>query len=136
MPDVHAIFNEALERQSDAERSTYLDEACQGNPQLRDRVVGLLRAHSDAGSFLWAQTAAPAVAADRPVTETPGTLIGSYKLLEQIGEGGFGVVFLAEQTEPVRRKIALKVLKPGMGKVRGGAAGPGDHGSSEYRPCI
>src|SRR5262249_5112372 len=51
---------------------------------------------------------------DRPVTEGPGTVIGPYKLLEQIGEGGFGVVFMAEQTEPVRRKVALKVLKPGM----------------------
>ena len=49
-----------------------------------------------------------------PVRERPGDLIGSYKLLEPIGEGGFGVVFLAEQTEPVRRKVALKVLKPGI----------------------
>src|SRR5262249_30272432 len=49
-----------------------------------------------------------------PITEQPGTVIGPYKLLEQIGEGGFGVVFLAEQTEPIRRKVALKVLKPGM----------------------
>ena len=52
--------------------------------------------------------------APTPVRERPGDVIGSYKLLEQIGEGGFGVVFLAEQTEPVRRKVALKVLKPGM----------------------
>jgi serine/threonine-protein kinase len=59
---------------------------------------------------------APALvaAADEPLTERPGTVIGPYKLLRQIGEGGFGVVFMAEQTQPVRRKVALKVLKPGM----------------------
>src|SRR5262249_20837497 len=56
----------------------------------------------------------PVATTDQPTTESPGTVIGSYKLLEQIGEGGFGVVFMAEQTQPVRRKVALKVLKPGM----------------------
>src|SRR5262249_37945954 len=57
---------------------------------------------------------APATTADSPLRERAGTVIGPYKLLEQIGEGGFGVVFMAEQTQPVRRKVALKVLKPGM----------------------
>src|SRR5207302_4997637 len=56
----------------------------------------------------------PATTVDQPAGEGPGTGVGPYKLLEQIGEGGFGVVFMAEQTVPVRRKVALKVLKPGM----------------------
>jgi serine/threonine protein kinase len=60
-------------------------------------------------------SAGPAATIDEPeITERPGTVIGPYKLLEQIGEGGFGVVFMAEQTQPMRRKVALKVLKPGM----------------------
>ena len=56
----------------------------------------------------------PSTILDQPITEKPGTVIGRYKLLEQIGEGGFGVVFMAEQQEPVRRKVALKIIKPGM----------------------
>src|SRR5262249_10355163 len=73
-----------------------------------NRVETLLRAHADAAGFLQATlTAAPA-------QEGPGTTIGRYKLLQQIGEGGFGVVYMAEQVEPVRRKVALKVIKLGM----------------------
>src|SRR5205807_5321753 len=70
-----------------------------------------------AGSFLASPAPAPDrdPAADQPaVSERPGTVIGPYKLLEQIGEGGFGVVFMAEQQQPIRRKVAVKVLKPGM----------------------
>ena len=71
------------------------------------------------GSFLAAPAAGPRSGQSptiklSEITEQPGTVIGPYKLLEQIGEGGFGVVFMAEQTQPVRRKVALKVLKPGM----------------------
>ncbi|MEX2188871.1 MAG: tetratricopeptide repeat protein [Pirellulales bacterium] len=93
-----------------------LQTACDGDIDLRDRVQALLRAHAKPGDFL----ARPAVAADVAqggddiVAESPGTLIGPYRLLEQIGEGGFGVVFLAEQERPVRRTVALKVVKPGM----------------------
>ncbi|HET6880872.1 MAG TPA: protein kinase [Pirellulales bacterium] len=73
-------------------------------------------AHVQAGNFLAAPAVASQLAAtvDRPIVERLGTVIGRYKLLEQIGEGGFGIVFMAEQQEPVRRKVALKVLKPGM----------------------
>src|SRR5262249_4790474 len=81
------------------------------------RVEELLRAHQAAGNFLRGRPAPPGSMAttDEPaVSERPGAVIGTYKLLEQIGEGGFGVVFLAGQTQPVRRKVALKVLKPGM----------------------
>jgi serine/threonine protein kinase/Flp pilus assembly protein TadD len=92
----------------------YLEEACAGDEDLRRRVEELLEAHRKAGSFL-ASPAAPAATIDESrIAEGPGAAIGPYKLLEQIGEGGFGVVFMAEQQQPVRRKVALKVLKPGM----------------------
>jgi serine/threonine protein kinase len=84
---------------------------------LRAEVEGLLTANGRAGEFIRRPAvvvAAGFTAAYEPLTERPGTVIGPYKLLEQIGEGGFGVVFMAEQTQPVRRKVALKVLKPGM----------------------
>jgi serine/threonine protein kinase len=93
----------------------YVDEACGQDDQLRQRVSELLEAHQEAGSFLgaFAQRTVPAVTTPA-VTESPGMVLGPYKLLEQIGEGGFGLVFLAEQQQPVRRKVAIKVLKPGM----------------------
>jgi serine/threonine protein kinase/Tfp pilus assembly protein PilF len=84
---------------------------------LRAEVEGLLTANGRAGEFMRrpvAVLAAGITAAYEPLTERPGTVIGSYKLLEQIGEGGMGLVFVAEQQQPVRRKVALKVIKPGM----------------------
>ncbi|HEX5271817.1 MAG TPA: serine/threonine-protein kinase, partial [Gemmataceae bacterium] len=110
-----AIFVAAVGQVSPDEWEAYARAACAGDDQLLARVRQLLRAHAEAGSFLDAP--APdlgATVAEPPVREAPGTVIGPYKLLEQIGEGGFGVVFMAEQTQPVRRKVALKVLKPGM----------------------
>src|SRR5262249_31219132 len=79
-----------------------------------DRVEKLLHARTQLGSFHERPRPSAVATADQLIAEGPGTVIVPYKLLEQIGEGGFGVVFLAEQTEPVRRKEALKVLKPGM----------------------
>jgi serine/threonine protein kinase/Flp pilus assembly protein TadD len=112
--DEASIFLAALQQPSPDGRAAFLDQACGGNGELRRNVEMLLRAHVKAGDFL-AQAPAPVGATvDLPITEAPGTVIGPYKLLEQIGEGGFGVVFMAEQTQPVRRKVALKVLKPGM----------------------
>ena len=112
---LEAIFFAALEKGSPQERAAYLDEACAGDPDLRRRVETLLAAQAQAGSFLEQPARSPVATVDeQPVSEGPGTVIGPYKLLEQIGEGGFGVVFMAEQTQPVRRKVALKVLKPGM----------------------
>jgi tetratricopeptide (TPR) repeat protein len=108
-----SIFLAAVEIVSDQERAAYLEQACAGNPQLRAEVDALLLAHAKPQPLLDAAPP-PAPTIDQPISEQPGTVIGPYKLLEQIGEGGFGVVFLAEQTEPVRRKVALKVLKPGM----------------------
>jgi serine/threonine protein kinase/Flp pilus assembly protein TadD len=111
--DAKAIFLEALECKSADELRSFLDQACGTDPALRARVEELLRAHQDAGAFLGGAEARDATR-DQPGAERPGTIIGPYKLLEQIGEGGFGLVFMAEQQHPVRRKVALKVLKPGM----------------------
>jgi hypothetical protein len=108
---IQEIFALALEKKSPAERERYLAEACQGNLELRQQVQSLLLAHEQAGEFL-GQTVKPPPS--NLVTERAGTMIGRYKLLELIGEGGFGTVWMAEQEEPVRRRVALKVIKPGM----------------------
>src|SRR5687767_12861526 len=122
MPDLQeqSIFIQALERDA-GHRGAFLDEACASDPALRARVERLLHHHEHAASFLAAPAAGsperPADAdatVERPLREGPGTAIGPYKLLQQIGEGGMGVVFLAEQTRPVRRHVALKVIKAGM----------------------
>src|SRR5262249_7634368 len=104
----------ALEASSPEARRAFLDEACRADRPLREQVESLLVAHEQAGSFLEASAPPGVATVEEPVRERPGTVIGPYKLLEQIGEGGFGVVFMAEQTHPVRRRVALKVLKPGM----------------------
>jgi eukaryotic-like serine/threonine-protein kinase len=111
--DAKAIFLEALECKGALEVMRFLDQACGADAVLRGRVEELLRAHHDAGAFLGGAEQEDTTR-DRSIAERPGTIIGPYKLLEQIGEGGFGVVFMAEQMQPVRRKVALKVLKPGM----------------------
>jgi eukaryotic-like serine/threonine-protein kinase len=113
------IFNEALERKDGVERNHYLDEACGSDAALRERVERLLCAHDEAGGFFSQPSKAPPSAQASgtialPVTERPGDRIGRYKLLQQIGEGGCGVVYMAEQEEPVRRRVALKVIKLGM----------------------
>ena len=106
---LEAIFFAALEKAAPQERACYLNEACAGDADLRRRVEKMLAAQARAGSFLEQPAAAISATIDEPIAERPGTVIGPYKLLEQIGEGGFGVVFMAEQTQPVRRKVALKV---------------------------
>ena len=111
--DAKAIFLEALDCQGAEELRGFLDRACGTDAALRARVEELLRAHQDAGAFLGGADQQDDTR-DHPIAERPGTTIGPYKLLEQIGEGGFGVVFMAEQQQPVRRKVALKVLKAGM----------------------
>jgi serine/threonine protein kinase len=108
------IFHQALARGTPEERAAYLDDACDADPALRASVEALLRANVGASGFLDCPARALVLGAHEPIRERPGTVIGPYKLLEQIGEGGFGVVFMAEQTQPVRRRVALKVLKPGM----------------------
>jgi serine/threonine protein kinase/tetratricopeptide (TPR) repeat protein len=114
-PELRAVFCEALERQTPQEQTEYLDRACAGRPELRARVEALLRAHVEASGFLREPSNPPAPTVDiPPAVDCPSTVIGPYKLLQQIGEGGMGTVFLAEQNQPVRRQIALKVIKPGM----------------------
>jgi serine/threonine protein kinase/tetratricopeptide (TPR) repeat protein len=105
----------AASRQPDAAaRAAFLDEACANDPALRQQVETLLREQDRLGSFLEAPAALLDRAPDDPLPEPIGTTIGPYKLMEQIGEGGMGLVYVAEQHHPVRRKVALKLIKPGM----------------------
>ena len=122
-----AVFAAALELPAE-QRGAYLDQACAGDAALRRQVEAMLRVHDEAGSFFdkLASVARP-TSAEGPMpgstgtiripgipTEKAGDRIGRYKLLQQIGEGGCGVVYMAEQEEPVRRRVALKVIKLGM----------------------
>jgi serine/threonine protein kinase len=104
------VFNEAKALPAGAERTRFLDDACVNDPQLKEQVISLLQYHERANDFL---KNAPLISTPL-LTEKPGDKIGRYKLLEQIGEGGCGVVYMAEQEEPVRRRVALKVIKLGM----------------------
>jgi serine/threonine protein kinase len=92
------------------EREAYLQEACGDDQELHRRVSALLQAQAEIGSF----HEAPSLTVDQPITEAPGTVIGPYKLIEQIGEGGMGIVWMAQQTEPVKRLVAVKLIKAGM----------------------
>src|SRR6266516_2670452 len=107
------IFLRAAEIAAGDERQAYLAAACGGDDALRSEVEDLLRHQERLGSFLEAAPSGPATAAEA-TQEAPGAVIGPYKLLQQIGEGGMGTVFMAEQIHPVQRKVALKVIKPGM----------------------
>ena len=140
-PGLKTIFTEALARQGGPERAAYLDEACRGDAELRERVGALLRDHEQIGRFLGtatgttgssAEAAGPGpgepqpgdpTRAEEPGTcaapvgagaEVSGTVIGPYRLLQPIGEGGMGTVYMAEQRHPVRRAVALKLIKAGM----------------------
>lgn len=118
-PQANDIFVRAAEVESPAERRIFLDQQCGDDATLRAQVESLLAASAKVGSFLnhpaaQALAASPGTVDHEPIAERPGTVIGPYKLMEQIGEGGMGLVFVAEQQHPVRRKVALKVIKPGM----------------------
>ncbi len=116
MNEEEILFEEAAALPAE-ERAAYLDAACAGNPEMRARLDGLLRSH-EASGFMEDRTAAPFPLAASSHAHVPaeefGTVIGRYKLLQEIGEGGFGVVWMAEQEEPVRRRVALKIIKAGM----------------------
>lgn len=107
------ILAEAASKATAEARAAYLSAACQGDMGLRGQVEALLAAHeqAQADDFLEQPVIRPE---QQPIGEGPGTVIGRYRLLEEIGEGGFGLVFMAEQTEPVHRKVALKIVKAGM----------------------
>jgi serine/threonine protein kinase/tetratricopeptide (TPR) repeat protein len=137
------IFEHAIELIIPDEQKAYLDQACAASPELRQKVEELLRSYAEAGSILDrpAVEAPPTSGYESPptgghepapqapgqtvdsfpkpegpgiVVEGPGSRIGPYKLLQRIGEGGMGVVYMAEQEQPVRRRVALKIIKPGM----------------------
>src|SRR5687767_14989698 len=116
--DDQAIFEVARKIATREARQAYLAQVCGDDLPTSQRIEALLRAHDESASFLETppsaivREASPTL--DQAPLENPGTQIGPYKLLQQIGEGGMGVVYMAEQTEPVRRKVALKVIKPGM----------------------
>ena len=116
-PDrTESVFAAAVALASAAERAAYLDQACVGDVALRGHVEALLRAHERAGHLLDRPAAG---ASEQTGTYIPNEQIGAviagrYKLLEEIGEGGMGTVWVAEQTQPVRRKVALKLIKAGL----------------------
>src|SRR5687768_2573577 len=109
------IFHQVLDQAAE-QRAPFLDAACGGDAELRQRVEVLLRAHANPGSFLQPSphSIGNSPTIDQSPREQPGTQIGLYKLLQQIGEGGMGVVYMAEQTKPIARRVALKIIKPGM----------------------
>src|SRR5712675_1306066 len=108
------VFTEAIQLPIE-QRVAFLDRVCAGDQELRRRIEALLKSNDRAGAFL---EQPPEVVgegrAKAAAGEKPGDRVGRYKLLQQIGEGGCGVVFMAEQEEPVRRRVALKIIKPGM----------------------
>jgi eukaryotic-like serine/threonine-protein kinase len=115
------IFISVLQKDNPAERRAYLDLVCAGQPELRNQVENLLRLCEGAGSFLEKPAAEVAATGEFPTAAqrasgqgASGAVIGPYKLVEQIGEGGMGSVWMAQQTEPVKRVVAIKVIKAGM----------------------
>jgi serine/threonine protein kinase/tetratricopeptide (TPR) repeat protein len=128
--NVKDIFLAAVDKTDAGERSAFLDSACAGNPDLRQRIEALLAAHFDASSLLDRPRQDPPPTGDfregavleptglPPMRPSLGATIGPYKLLQKLGEGGMGTVWMAEQEEPVKRKVALKVIKPGMDSVQ------------------
>ena len=112
------ILRQALMRRTPLERGAFLDGACGGNTALRVEIDALLAAQEQPGPLLTTQAEAARTTVKLDLADVPdeavGQTIGRYKLLEKVGEGGFGVVYVAEQQEPVRRRVALKIIKLGM----------------------
>jgi WD40 repeat protein/serine/threonine protein kinase len=115
-PEMLSIFAQAVELSSPDERAAFLTSVCGTQLELRRRLEALLRAHDEAGGFLRDEpgTPDPVATISEPIREAADTVIGQYKLLEPIGEGGMGTVWMAQQTEPVKRLVAVKLIKPGM----------------------
>jgi serine/threonine protein kinase/WD40 repeat protein len=114
-PKANAVFLQAVEMASPEQRLAFLDESSRGDPALRAEVVQLLEAHGRAGQFLEHPATLPTAAVESSTPGTaPGAFIGLYRLLKRIGEGGMGEVWMAEQRQPIQRKVALKIIKAGM----------------------
>src|SRR5262245_45934854 len=112
LPD-EEIFQTARRIDAAEARRDYLDRACGNDTTLRKQVDALLAAYESSDSFLEAPS--PEVpSGHQTLTAGPGTLIGPHMLLQQTGEGGMGLAFMAEQAKPIQRTIALKIIKPGM----------------------
>jgi serine/threonine protein kinase len=109
-----AIFLAAIEEHTPEQWPGFVEQACAGDAPLRARVEKLLRSQQEMGSFHEAPAPVLIETVEHPVTELPGSVIGPYRLLQRIGQGGMGFVYLAEQEQPVRRKVALKVIKPDL----------------------
>ena len=111
---IESIFFAAIEIPTATERNAFLDEVCDQDSVLRQEVELLITAQQAPDSFLQQPVMDTTSTSASDVEEREGSQIGRYKLLEKLGEGGFGLVFMAEQTSPVRRRVALKIIKPGM----------------------
>ena len=112
--DEKAIFNAARQIADEAARERFISVSCGGDSHAARRIHDLLRAGGESASFLESPAHVSVVTSREKPVETVGSMIGPYKLLQEIGEGGMGTVYLAEQTRPVHRKVALKVIKAGM----------------------
>jgi serine/threonine protein kinase/dienelactone hydrolase len=113
--DVKLILTEVMQKSTTEERTAYLEEVCGDDAGLRNEVESLLQLEGKVGDFLEIPLFVSSANLDEsPLTEGPGTIIGRYKLLEKIGEGGMAVVYMAEQQKPIHRKVALKIIKLGM----------------------
>ncbi len=109
--DEKTIFRAAAKLMNEAERTAYVNEACGADSALKARVIALLEARENKGDFLDGLIDESHLSSDEPaLTEGAGSVIGRYKLLEKIGEGGFGVVYMAEQAEPISRRVAIKII--------------------------
>jgi serine/threonine protein kinase len=108
---LQAVFLAAVEQHPPDQWDHYLDQACAGDEDLRNQVALLLKAHVEAPSIPGPVRGTMFL---QPSSEGPGSFVGPYKLLQQIGEGGMGTVFMAEQTHPVQRMVAVKIVRPGM----------------------
>src|SRR5262249_36408128 len=111
-----AIFDRAVEIESPSDREAFVLRECAEDPGLRAKVLGLLGAYDQAGTFL---ESAPlciltVATADHPPDAALGTIVGPHKLLEEVGEGGMAIVWMAQQQEPVKRLVAVKLIKAGM----------------------
>src|SRR4051812_22037672 len=114
-PKANELFLEDLEQPSGSARNAFIDNACNGDEQLKAQVTSMLDANERAANFLSSPAVdVPSTNGDIHCLERLGSIVGSYKLLQEIGEGGMGVVYMAEQSQPIRRMVAVKIVKPGM----------------------